>query len=169
MAQANNGGELWYLIAVNGHGEWVSATLVALDPADAVIPPAATIPPPPRPTATPIPLPTSTPAVSSGTWNQASTVVSNSCGGTVGTNTTMLALITFNGDTLSLLYGGSESPVILARTTNLIYVGSYTNPVSAVSVRLTFSSPTTYSGDEVVTDTDGCVIRSSWIGTFSGS
>lgn len=72
MAQASSADGIWYLVTRAGQGAvWVSAGVVQLVPADALIPPAATIPPTPAPTATVIPFmatwtpsPTTTPVAS---------------------------------------------------------------------------------------------------------
>jgi hypothetical protein len=80
----------------------------------------------------------------------------------------MLVLITYSGDSLTLLYSGTGTAVPLVRTTGLTYIGSYTTTSASVSVRLSFLSPTLYNGDEVITHESGCVVRSSWTGTYSG-
>ncbi|MEO8396871.1 MAG: SH3 domain-containing protein, partial [Chloroflexota bacterium] len=176
-AQSLSGGQLWYLVTISGaRSAWIFSTLVQLSPANALISPAATIPPSPMPTASAPPPPTLFPTITpgpnivAGTWSQTITVLTTTCAGSSsGSSTTMPVTLTVSADAITLSFAEAGTPVILSRSADRVYSGGYSTPNNSVSVTLTFTSSTGYAGTASVTQNDGCSTQSAWNGLFQSS
>ena len=172
-AQYSNGSQVWYLVTVPGaRSAWLLSTLAQLAPANAIIPPALTIPPSPMPTASAPPPPTATVGVniSAGRWSQTITVLGTTCvGGTTGMSTTTPVTLSVSGDTITLVYAEAGTPFMLIHSGDRQYMGGYLTTNNSVSVTLTFTSSTSYSGTAITTQNDGCTVQSAWNGLFQGS
>lgn len=179
LARAGSGSNLWLQIE-DSRGEiaWVYSGIVVIDPVDAVIPAASTIPtlPPtqtPEPTFTPTLTPTASGAIRSGNWVNVATIVEHQCGGEIGFSTSMETIVVPSPDltSVTITYRSNGISFTVFRTFGTNYSGSYSLPEpdlggsAAVSVQITFDvNGVTYTGQETVVHADGCLVRSVWAG-----
>jgi uncharacterized protein YgiM (DUF1202 family) len=173
-ARSGSGSALWYLVTIPGErSAWVFGTLVQLSPANAIIAPAATIPPSPMPTASaapPLPSATVGPNVVAGRWSQTITVLATTClGGVIGTSTTTPVSLMVGSDSITLSYADAGTPFTLIRGGDRTYMGGYSTASNSVNVTLTFTSSTGYNGTATTTQNDGCTVQSAWNGLYQGS
>ncbi len=178
LAQTGGGTNLWYLVEDNrARQSWVFSGIVIVEPIDAVITPAVTIPAPPptaTPTATSTPTPTPTTAVlvTTGAWMHTATVVEHQCGGQLGvTSSLSLTLLpSFDQSAINITVPASSLTYTLFRTGALSYAGTYSaldqgeGSNITVTVQLTFDTLTSYTGQETVIHSNGCLVRSLWTG-----
>lgn len=172
-AQTTVGGSgassVWYLVRrANGASVWVSSSVAQLTPADALIPPALTIPAPGSGASVETAEPFETPEVASGSWSQTVTVLSSTCaempsGGTVPVS------LSAEGDIITIFSADAGSPFAVSRIGAQTYSGSYVTATATVSISLTFGSATSYYGSAVSTGLDGCIVQSALSGVYAGS
>lgn len=182
IARAGSGSSLWYLVEDGlGRRSWLFAGIVTVEPIDAIIELASTIPAPP-PTETPLPTETATPGatasptqsviIQSGAWTNSATVVEHQCGGQLGvTSLTTLALQpVVDQSALTITLDADGTVFTLYRTGEASYSGTYasldtaTNSTVTVTVQITFETLASYTGQQTVIYTDGCLVRSLWTG-----
>ena len=117
------------------------------------------------PTATVLPFPTFSPtpaAISSGRWTETRSITTNGCAVSDADPTTQLAVsLTANGGTINATYGTDGTILTLTRLSDSSFSGSASTSQGILTLTLTFSTSTRYSGEEVVTHTDGCVVRAA--------
>lgn len=184
VAAVGGGTDRWLLIARPAGSAWLYASIVTIDPLDAVIAPAATVPAPillasavPE-TATPtLTLPATTPTVSGtilirgGNWMHAATITEHVCENgeafeDVGTTqTASLIIASIDDNTAAMTYAATGFSFTLYRTSATTFGGTYPTTAGSVTVSLTFTSPITYTGQETIRETEGCIIRSNWYGS----
>ena len=130
------------------------------------------------PNTTPTPVPTATneviftptvPFVPSVTpfienWSHVTTVVEHGCGGTVGEQATIATQLQYLENGIQLTYPETLTTVLLGRIAPNSYAGAYGREAT-VQVDLNITSPTTYTANETVTHTSGCIVRLTWEGT----
>jgi hypothetical protein len=119
------------------------------------------------------PQPSPSPAlIRGGNWMHLTTVVEHQCGGETGTSSTISLFIVPSLDlsTVTVTYTTGVN-FTLFRTTNLTYTGSYPDDTfegegtATVSVSIMFNAPNSYTGQETVLHEDGCIVRSTWVGS----
>ena len=119
----------------------------------------------PSATATVLPFPTFSPtpvAITSGRWTETRTVTTNGCAVSDADPITQLPVsLTANGSTINVIYGTNGTVLTLARMSDGSFSGSTGVSQGILTLTLAFKTPSSYSGEEVVTHTDGCVVRAS--------
>ncbi len=125
----------------------------------------------PSATATVLPFPTFSPtpvAITSGRWTETRTVTTNGCAVSDADPITQVPVsLTANGSTINVTYGANGTVLTLARLSDSSFSGSTSTSQGILTLTLTFKTSTSYSGEEVVTHTDGCVVRATISGTIS--
>lgn len=120
---------------------------------------------PPTATSTPI---TSTTGIINGRWMHTVTITEHGCGGEIGqTSVIGLTVNTINNEKQVILTYDNGFAVVFSAQGEGIYFTNY-NTSALVSVMLTFTSATSYIGDELVTHSNGCVVRARWEGRVVG-
>ncbi|GEM_PF-2522007 len=159
------GPQRWYLVSdISGVTGWVPALDVQVIPNDLDVVVAGTIPP--SPTITPPAVFTPTPATPQiEFWTHVSTVVEQGCGGEAGVQSTIAVEIQRFDGWIQLTYPATGTSFTLNAVSPERYIGSYQTSAT-VDVDLTFTSPTGYIASEIITAESGCIVRSTWTGSW---
>ncbi|MDX2162709.1 MAG: SH3 domain-containing protein [bacterium] len=184
LARAGSGADTWLLVeTTDGLNAWVYGALVSIDPPNAQIAPAATIPPRPptlQPTQTPAPTitaqppaqATNTPYIRDGAWTHVTTGVEDSCGA-VGNSISQELILVPSADrsSVTLTYLQTGISFTVYRVGGLNYAGNYNLPEpdlngsATISVQLSFEiNGMAYTGQETVNHANSCLTRSLWAG-----
>lgn len=181
IARAGSGSNVWYVIRRGqNRTAWVYGAIVQIEPENAVISAAATIPAPP-PTETPAPpTPTLTPSaeptgsffIRSGNWTLVTTVVEDTCGGEIGISTSEPHILIPSTDGVTVVFTDTQNGTsfVLTRDGGVnVYSSMYNVPTpegnANVTVQIVFdANGTTYTGTEFVSYPNGCATRSLWAG-----
>lgn len=160
-------GQMWFVwldsAQVSLEGE---CDLVPLVLAEGYLPEIA---PGSRSTSTPTPTALSQQAsILSGDWSHVTTIMEHQCGGQVGSGTTILLTLFAAADesSITITYASGTS-FTLFRAGKGIYSGSagVVGGPAQINVTLTFTSPWTYTAEEVVIHAEtGCIVRMNWSG-----
>ncbi len=121
-------------------------------------------------TATVLPFPTfspTAPAITGGRWTETRTITSNGCTTDADATAQLAVSLTTSGSSISAIYGSDGTTLTLARLSDSSFSGSTGTGQGILTLTLTFSTSTRYSGEEVLTRSDGCVVRASVSGAIS--
>ncbi len=123
------------------------------------------------PTATVLPFPTFSPTpatISAGRWTETRAVTTNGCAAADADSTTQLPIsLTANDSTINATYGTDGTILMLARMSDNSFSGSTSTSQGILTLTLTFNTSASYSGEEVVTHTNGCVVHSNVSGELA--
>ncbi len=181
LARSGSGANLWYVIRRGQNGTaWVYGSIVQIEPENAIIPAAATIPPPPPtetappPTATitPSPEPTGSFVIRSGAWALVTTIVEDTCGGDTGVSSSVphILIPAADGQTVVFTYTLTGTSFVLNRDSGVnVFASAFNTPTpegnANVTVQIVFdANGTTYTGTELISYPNGCITRSLWAG-----
>ncbi len=178
LARSSNG---WLQVQYSAHSTlltgWVQQELVyAAGNCDTLplIDSTTSVSPSPSASPTVLPFPTPSPisdTVTSGQWTESRTVMTNACATSDADSLVQIPVSlstsgSANGSTVSAVYGGAGTAIMLMRTSDHVYSGSTSTSQGILTLTLTFSTSTGYSGEEVITYSDGCTARASLSGVY---
>lgn len=154
------GPQRWYLVSLpTDFTAWIPSLDVDVIPNDLEVAPAATVPF--IPTVTPqgfVPTPIHE------SWSHMTTVTEHGCGGIVGQQDTIAVQLRNYGTEIVLTYRATGQNFVLDNIAPNAFAGSY-GTSAFIQVDLTFTSGTTYTASETITQESGCIVRMTWAGS----